>query len=113
MPAELVLSPIVPTQCPKLRLARELLREEQIADFHAQRINRQQAAIGRWYAAPAKGGNSAFFQLGVDLRGAGMTMPDIETVLHREAASARHPAERRDQIKGIMRTLRHGLRAVA
>ncbi len=48
----------------------------------------------------------AFFQLAVDLRGAGLSMAEIEDALRLEAGNARHPTERRREIKSIMRTLR-------
>jgi hypothetical protein len=94
-----------PTKCPKLRLVRELLRDEQMAKFHDRRINRQQAAVEKWHSAPAKGGNAAFFQLGVDLCGIGLSLLEIETMLRQEAIHAYHPSQRRSEIKGNMRTL--------
>jgi hypothetical protein len=103
----------VPTDCPKLRLVRDLLYDEQVAKVHNDRVCRQQSAIDRWRAAPAKTGNSAFFQLGVDLRAAGLAMAEVESVLRQEAGSARSPTDRGNQIKGIMRTLRAGLRTAA
>ena len=62
---------------------------------------------------PAKSGNEAFFQLGVDLRSAGLSMAEIEDDLRQEAGNARHPAERRREIKSIMRTLRGSSRRLA
>jgi hypothetical protein len=84
IPAGPVLPPIPETKCPKLRLVRELLRNEQVAKRHANRLDRQQAAIEKWRAAPVKGGNAAFFQLGVDLRGIGLSLSEIETTLRQE-----------------------------
>ena len=77
------------------------------------RAQRQEAAIQKWRAAPAEGGNRAFFQFGADLRRAGLSMADIDATLRQEAAHARHPSERRDQIKYIMRTLRRSSRRIA
>jgi hypothetical protein len=96
------------TACPKLRRARELLRDEQIAKLRDRRFERQDDAIAKWHAAPAHAGNEAFFQFGVDLRNAGLTMPEIEAWLCQEAGQARHPSERGDQIKSIMRTIGQG-----
>jgi hypothetical protein len=93
------------TKCPKLRLVRELLRDEQVAKLHANRLDRHQVAIEKWHSAPVNGGNEAFFQLGVDLRGVGLSLPEIETTLWQEAVHARSRTERRSQIKSIMRTL--------
>ena len=58
------------------------------------------AAIQTWRIAPAKSGNEAFFQLGIDLRSAGLSTDEIEDVLRLETGNARHPAGRaspRDQ----------------
>ena len=77
------------------------------------RAQRQAAAIQKWRAAPAETGHEAFFQLGVDLRSAGLSMADIESTLRQEAGNARHPTERRREIKNIMRTLRGSSRRMA
>ena len=65
------------------------------------------AAIRKWHSAPAKSGNVAFFQLGVDLCSAGLSTAEIKDVLRLETGNARHPAERRREIKRIIRKLRH------
>lgn len=102
----IIIEPIMPeTACPKLRRVRELLLEEQMARVDHQRQERQRKAIEKWRSTPAKGGNQAFFQLGVALRSAGLTMPEINAILWQEAGYARHPTERRSEIKSIMRTL--------
>ena len=85
---------------------RELLAEEAAAKVQNDRAQRQAAAIQKWRLAPAETGHAAFFQLGVDLRSAGMSLAEIESTLWQEAGYARHPAERRREIKSIMRTLR-------
>ncbi len=97
--------PIPPTKCPKLRRFREMMAAEEAAKAQDDREQHQAAAIDRWHQTPAKAGNQAFFQLGADLRGTGMGMADIGTTLRDEAHHARHPAERRSQIRYIMRTL--------
>ena len=102
-----------PTNCPKLRRMRELLAEEAAAKVQNDRAQRQAAAIQKWRAAPAEAGHAAFFQLGVDLRSAGLSMSDIELTLRQEAGYARHPTERRREINGIMRTLRGSSRRLA
>jgi hypothetical protein len=66
----------------------------------------QAAAIRKWHSAPAKSGNEAFFQLGVDLCSAGLSTAEIEDVLRLETGNARHPAERRRDIKRIIKKLR-------
>jgi hypothetical protein len=104
--AEPVQPPMPTTVCPKLRQVREMISAEEAAKVQDDKAQRQEAAIQKWRAAPAETGNRAFFQLGVDLRGAGLSMADIDSVLRQEAGYARHPAERRRETKGIMRTLR-------
>ncbi len=60
-----------------------------------------------------RAGIGAFFQLAVDLRSAGMSDMEIEDVLDVQAGHARHPAERRAQIKSVMRTLGGSSRRLA
>ena len=69
--AEPVQQPMPPTNCPKLRQMREMIAAEEAAKMQNDRAQRQAAAIQTWHDTPAKGGNEAFFQLGVDLRSAG------------------------------------------
>ena len=71
------------------------------------------AAIQTWRIAPAKSGNEAFFQLGIDLRSAGLSTDGIEDVLRLETGNARHPAERRREIKRIIKKLRASSRRMA
>jgi hypothetical protein len=104
-PVQPVQQPLPATACPKLMRMRELIAEEEAAKAKANLVQRQSAAIERWrYALPGDG-NGAFFQLGVDLRSAGMSLADIGTKLWQEASYGRHPSERRAQIKYIMRSL--------
>ena len=104
--AEPVQQTMPPTVCPKLRLMREMIAAEEAAKVQDDRAQRKAAAIEKWHLTPAESGHAAFFQFGVDLRGAGLSMAEIEDVLRLEAGNARHPAERRQEIKSIMRTLR-------
>jgi hypothetical protein len=101
------------TECPKLQRMREMIAEEEAARHHDNLSRRTAAAIERWHGTPAEGGNRAFFQLAVDLCGAGMTMTDIDSILRQEACYGRHPSERRAQIRYIMRTLRTSSRRLA
>jgi hypothetical protein len=107
--APTVAEPMPTTDCPMLHRIREMIAAEGAGKVQ-DRAQRQAAAIDQWHGTPAKGGNRAFFQLGVDLRGAGMSMADIDATLRQEAHHARHPAERRSQVKYIMRTLRGSFR---
>ena len=111
--AEPVQQPMPTTICPKLRRMRELLVEEAAAKAQNDRAQRREAAIQKWRAAPAEAGHSAFFQLAVDLRGTGLSMAEIENIIRLEAGNARHPAERRREIKSIMRTLEGSWRRLA
>ena len=97
--------PMPVTDCPRLRRMRELLAEEDAARYRDDRAQRQAAAIDRWRAASLGDGNRRFFQLGRDLCGAGMSTTDIDSILRQEAGYAHHPSQRRDQIRGVMRTL--------
>ena len=101
------------TNCPKLRKMREMIAAEEAAKMQNDRAQRQAAAIQTWHDTPARGGNEAFFQLGVDLRSAGMSMAEIEDTLRLEAGNARHPTERRREIKNIMRRLGGSSRRLA
>jgi hypothetical protein len=101
--AEPVQQPMPPTNCPKLRRMRELLAEEAAAKGQNDSVQRQAAAIQAWHDTPTKKGNEAFFQLAVDLRSAGLSTVEIEDVLRLETGNARHPAERRREIKRIIR----------
>jgi hypothetical protein len=103
--AEPVVPTMPPTLCPKLSRVRELLHQEQVAKRRDRRLERQDDAIAKCRFAPPHSGNQAFFQLGVDLRNVGLTVPEIEAILWQEAGQARHPSERRSQIRSIMRTL--------
>ena len=66
--AEPVQQPMPPTNCPKLRRMRDMIATEEEAKVQDDRAQRQEAAIQKWRAAPAEGGNRAFFQFGADLR---------------------------------------------
>ena len=74
------------------------------------RVQRQSAAIRTWHDTPAKSGNEAFFQLGVGLRSAGLSIAEIEDALRLEAGNARHPGERRREIKNIIVRLQRSSR---
>jgi hypothetical protein len=67
---------------------RELIAQEEATKFHDDRMQRKATAIDRWHIASSGEGNQAFFQLGVDLRGAGMTLSDIADILQQEAGHA-------------------------
>ena len=111
--AEPVQQTMPPTVCPKLRLMREMIAAEEAAKVQDDRAQRKAAAIEKWHLTPAESGHAAFFQLGVDLRGAGLGMAEIESTLWQEAGNARHPTERRREIRNVMRTLRGSSRRLA
>jgi hypothetical protein len=62
-------------------------------------------AIAKWRETPLGRGNEHFYFLAVELKKLGMTPGEIEQILMREASFGRSPAERRDQIRSIMRSL--------
>ena len=55
--AEPVQPPMPATDCPKLRLMREMIAAEEAAKFRDDRAQRQTAAIQKWLGAPAESGN--------------------------------------------------------
>ncbi len=59
-------------------------------------------AIGRWRAAPAGSGRSAFFALSAQLRRAGMSAVELKALLTQEADHARSPKERHAEIQGLV-----------
>ena len=68
-----------------------------------------QAAIDKWRATPPGQGNEQFYLLALELKRLGATDEEIEQTLLQEASFGRSPAERRNQIPSIMRSLRrHG-----
>jgi hypothetical protein len=69
------------------------------------------AAIAQWQATPKGTGHHAFFQLAVDLRGAGMGAGDIQMTLQAQAALGRSPKERKGEIPGILNDLKKKSRA--
>jgi hypothetical protein len=105
-PTQPVRRPMPLTECPRLNRMRELIAEEEAAKAETYRARRQAEAIDRWRNATIKGGNDAFLRLAHDLNRMGMSYGDIDATLRQEAGYGRHPSERRDQIKYIMRSLR-------
>jgi hypothetical protein len=102
-----------PTSCPKLAQFRAMMAQEQAEKCRPDREQRRAAAIARWRSAGPNEGSRAFFQLGMDLRGIGFGMDEIESILQQEASYARHPAQRRDPIKSVMRALSGSARRMA
>jgi hypothetical protein len=64
------------------------------------------AAIAKWQGTPKGHGHDAFFQLAVDLRGAGLGATDIEFTLGVQALFGKSPTERKAEISDIMRSLK-------
>jgi hypothetical protein len=69
------------------------------------------SAVARWQTTPKGHGHDAFFQLAVDLRGAGMGAADIKATLQIEAQSVRSKRDRNAEIRSILETLRKKSRA--
>ena len=63
------------------------------------------AAVERWRGSPSGSGNEAFYALAVELARLGMADDEIEQTLRQEAHFARSPAERRNQIPSVLRSL--------
>jgi hypothetical protein len=94
------------SKCPKLQRMRELIAEEEAGRIESIRSRHQEAAINRWHGALPGDGNDAFFRLALDLNRLGMSHGEVNSILWQEASQARHPSERRTQIKYIMQSLR-------
>ena len=98
--AEPVQQPMPPTNCPKLRLMRELLAEEAAAKVQNDRAQRQAAAIQKWRSAPAESRACGIFPAwGRSAQRRPEHGRDRGSTLRQEAGYARHPAERRREIK--------------
>jgi hypothetical protein len=101
-PVQSVRQPMSATACPKLTRMRELIAEEAAAKAEANLVQRRSAAIEKWRHASPGDGNGAFLRLGHDLSRIGLSPAEVNATLSQEAGSARHPSERRAQIKYIM-----------
>ena len=97
---------VPPTKCPRLKLMRDLLAEEEAIRQQDYQTRCREAAIEKWRSAEAGQGNAAFLRLGRDLTSSGANYGEISSLLLHEAALGRHPKERQAQIKYIMRWLR-------
>jgi hypothetical protein len=69
--------------------------------------SRRDAAIGQWRSVcqGIGGGHKEFHLLAVGLRGAGLAGAELVDILHDEAVYARHPDERRREIRRLVRGL--------
>jgi hypothetical protein len=85
---------------------RELIAEEEASKAQSIRAERQAEAIDKWRNASPGDGNHAFFGLGRQLVGIGMSDADVWSTLWQEAGHGRHPDQRRAQISYIVRSLR-------
>lgn len=88
-----------------------MISAKEAAQMQNHRAECRAAAIENWRSAPAKRGSKAFFQLGIALNSADLSTADVEDVLRLETGNARHPAERRREIKRIIKKLRASSRA--
>lgn len=70
-------------------------------------VTRKQGAISVWRAVSQGSGvgHKEFHLLAVGLRGAGLVGPELSDTLHDEAVYARNPAERRREIRRLVRGL--------
>lgn len=87
----------------------ETLTEKAMDDWSDASVDwvKVDAATAAWRNAPKTpgSGNRDFFKLGLSLKSAGMSQPEIEAYLQREASYARRPAQRHRQIRSIVRSL--------
>ena len=89
----------------KLLDAIKIREEKTKAEEHRNELARQKA-IDDWRNAPAHEGNQEFFRLGMRLHNSGMGINEVERVLRTEAANAKSPRDRIEQIKWILKSLR-------
>ncbi|WP_460452592.1 hypothetical protein [Alsobacter sp. SYSU BS001988] len=72
-------------------------------------VNRREAAVSKavetWRSTPPGMGHVGFFKLGAAFKAAGLDDGEIRVRLHQEAVYAHSPAERRREIKEIMKSL--------
>ena len=104
-PPQPSVEPIPMRVSPAKRAAMEKLRAERDRGFAAERARRREEAVAAWRQSPAGTGHEAFFRLALGLVRAGLPLPEVMATLHQEASFARHPEERRREIKDIVRTL--------
>jgi hypothetical protein len=62
-------------------------------------------AVAQWRGSRPGKGNDAFYALALELARLGMTTNEVEQILLQEAHCARSPAERKNQIPSIIRSL--------
>ena len=111
-PVEPKPQPVVPAvnanASPALKAVQQKLVEQAQEKPAALREARVQAAIDAWAesAMVPKVGNKEFHRLATRLQAAGLDLQEIEAILDQEAWRARHPDERRHEIRNIMRSLR-------
>jgi hypothetical protein len=84
------------------RLRAALVEEaaQQGAGCQQQRVN---DAVTEWRATPKSAGHDAFFDLARQLHNAGLGGVDLQRVLFAEAGYARIPAERRAEVRDLVR----------
>jgi hypothetical protein len=99
------LAPICGGGSPKLQKIRAALANKSGENRRDQWCDE---AIVEWRtkAFQSGQGNQAFFALAAALQRAGLDQFEIKQVLEREADFARHPRERRAEIKNILRSLK-------
>jgi hypothetical protein len=82
------------------------LREDHSAKEAAIRHTKVAKAIADWRGAPPHMGNESFFMLGVRLQRAGLVHEEIRQILVAEAINGRSPAQRKAQIRTVLKSLK-------
>lgn len=83
----------------------ELRRRLSEEDETARKEQAKARAIEAWRNVSAGAGNDGFFSLALSLAKAGYDRFDIQNILHQEAGYARHPEERRKEIKRVVQSV--------
>ena len=90
------LSQFMPTERPQCQ---QVANGKDIDSFRIEQAKAQ------WRQTPEGAGNDAFYHLGLECKLAGMTIPQIESLLKEEVRFARSRKDRKAQIPGILTNL--------
>jgi hypothetical protein len=89
-----------------MQALRDQLLAQQAAGSIKSLAQRRDTAIEAWRSASPGEGNVAFYKLGMTLGRLGLDLTEITIILRQEALRARHPDERHQQIKSLLKEIR-------
>lgn len=91
---------------PAMQALRDRLLAQKLAGSTKSLEERRDAAIDTWRNAAPGDGAIAFFKLSMALARLNLDLTEIATILRQETLHARHPDERRQQIKSLLKEIR-------